>query len=80
MQTPTTKFMAIGKGNMTGPAQLTPREAALAFFTRYPMKRLCSVVEGSIDGPRWLTVPRKHRYWRDVTRKMIDELFPAEAA
>jgi hypothetical protein len=75
-----TKFMAIGKGNVTGPAANTPRDAALAFFDRYPNRRLCSVVEGSIDGPRWLTVPRKHRYWRDITRKQINEMLPADAA
>ena len=75
-----TKFMGIGKGSITGPACNTPREAAQAFFERYPNRRLCSVVEGEDRAPRWLTMPFKHRYWRDITRNQIDTLLPEIAA
>ena len=76
MQTRPTKYMAIGRNNITAPAMDTPRAAALAFFERYPMKRTCSIVEGYTDGMRWISVPLKHKYWRDVTAKQINELLP----
>lgn len=76
MQTNPTQYMAIGRNNITGPAMDTPRAAALAFFERYPMKRTCSIVEGYTDGMRWISVPLKHKYWRDVTAKQINELLP----
>lgn len=75
-----TKFMAIGKGNITGPACDTPRAAAQAFFERYPMKRLCSVTEGEDHAPMWLTKPFKHRYWRNITKAQIDAVLPDIAA
>lgn len=73
---PPTQYMAIGRNNITGPAMDTPREAAQAFFERYPMKRICSVTEGYTDGFRWRSVPTKHKYWRDITPSQVNELLP----
>jgi len=76
-----TKFMAIGKDNMTGPACDTPRAAAQAFFERYPMKRLCSVTEGEDRHPLWLRpIAGKHRVWRNITKAQIDAVLPDIAA
>ena len=71
-----TQFMAIGKGSVTGPSLRTPRDAAHAFFERYPHKRVCSVVEGELVHQTFRSQPRVHKYWRDITRKMVDQLLP----
>lgn len=76
------KYMAIGKNNVTGSIKASPRAAALAFFERYPLKRVCSVVEGEENKTPWLACvpvsPHRHRCWRDVTKAQIDVLFPAD--
>ena len=74
--TPPTKYIAHGRNNITGPAMDTPREAAQAFFERYPMKRICSVTEVYMDGFRWRSVPTKHKYWRDITPSQVNDLLP----
>jgi hypothetical protein len=71
-----TRYMAIGRNNITGPVKDTPREAAQAFFERYPTKRICSVTEGYTDGFRWRSVPTKHKYWRDITPSQVNDLLP----
>jgi hypothetical protein len=70
-----TKFLAIGKGSCVVAAD-TPRDAARAFFERYPMRRLCSVQEGYYRGSTWNSEYRVHRVWRDVSRTHIDTLLP----
>lgn|GEM_PF-5937919 len=52
----------------------TPRQAAKAFFERYPTKRKCTIGEGTFDGPVFQSVLCKDRVWLDVTRNLIPEL------
>ncbi len=75
-----TQFKAFGKGDISGDPCSTPRDAAHAFFKRYPSRRVCSVLEGNMEHGRWRTKPLVHRYWRDVSRTQIDALLPDLAA
>lgn len=58
----------------------TPRDAAIAFFEKYPNKRKCSVIEGETDG-QFFTISYGRASegnwpasWKDVTRKTALEL------
>jgi hypothetical protein len=49
-----TKFRAYAKDAPSTYGE-SPHEAALLFFSRNPKKRKCSVIEGYIDGPAFVT-------------------------
>ena len=58
----------------------TPRAAALAFFTKFPTKRKCDVIEGTYDG-LFFTVSYGRvsegqwpASWKNVTKKTLIEL------
>jgi len=71
-------YKAYGKDLVEGDVQPNPRAAALVFFTRYPLKRVCTIYAGeeTRSGFRAVPVQSHYRYWRDVTRQTIDMLFP----
>jgi hypothetical protein len=51
----------------------TPRAAALKFFEKFPNKRKCSVMEGTVDGVFFTMTfgpaPNWPQSWKDVTAK-----------
>ena len=58
----------------------TPRQAAAQFFTKFPNKRKCSVIEGETDG-HFFTVyygraseGKWPSSWKDVSKKMVNDL------
>ena len=58
----------------------TPRNAALAFFAKYPSKRKCDVIEGTYDG-LFFTITYGRRSegkwpasWKDLTKKTANNL------
>jgi len=71
-------YQAYAKGsNVVGQ---TPREAATRFFEKYPTKRKCNVIEGTVDD-HFFTVTygrSSDNEWpysaRDITKKMIQTL------
>jgi hypothetical protein len=63
------QFMA-ANSSTTGPVCDTPREAAIKFFERYPLKRRCSIAEGYMQAGLFIS-PMSGRRWLDVTRKVI---------
>jgi hypothetical protein len=58
----------------------TPRAAAEKFFTTYPTRRKCNVIEGTVDGPFFtIKYGRKSagewpQSWKDITKKTVDTL------
>lgn len=74
----TVAFQAYAAGcQVTAP---TPRQAALAFFERFPNKRKCNVIEGVTDGPFFVVSygSRSNGHWpksfKDVTKKTAPTL------
>ena len=59
---------------------LTARAAARKFFERFPTRRKCNVIEGTVDGPFFsIRYGRKSagewpQSWRDVTKKTVETL------
>jgi hypothetical protein len=73
-----TVFVAVGKGNLQGPVAHSPRDAARAFFQRYPTKRICHVGEYDQVGAALRFDFEHHRAWSTITPSQIDELLPEE--
>jgi hypothetical protein len=71
-------FQAHAKGTTFTAA--TPRAAAVGFFERYPDRRKCNVIEGTVDGPFFsIRYGRKSagewpQSWSDVTKKTAPTL------
>jgi hypothetical protein len=70
-----TKFQAYAKDcRITGD---TPKDAASKFFSAFPTKRKCNIIEGVLDGP-FFVVAYDSKKWpyskNDVTKKMVNEL------
>ncbi len=71
-------FQAYSKGaTVTEP---TPRAAAVKFFERFPTRRKCNVIEGTVDGIFFsIRYGRKSlgewpQSWKDITKKTASEL------
>ena len=62
-------YMA-ANSSTTGPITSSPRDAAEAFFERYPLKRRCTVAEGYPQGGMFISHMRGRR-WFDITRQNI---------
>ena len=76
-------YQAYGADSSTFTAD-TPRKAALGFFSAFPNKRKCNVIEGETDGI-FFTVRygRKSEgqwpsYYKDVTKKAAADLPDSE--
>jgi hypothetical protein len=70
-------YVAVGRGNARSEWASSPREAAQWFFQRFPLKKVCRVVEYSIEAGGTLSwQPGKHRFWNDVTKQQVDKILP----
>lgn len=54
----------------------SPREAAKQFFSSFPSRRKCNIIEGKVDGHFFVVTygdpwPAS---WKDVTKKTIETL------
>jgi hypothetical protein len=64
----------------SGFTALTPKQAAIKFFTNFPTKRKCDIIEGeSKDGFFTVTFGRASegqwpQQYKEITKKMIDSL------
>ena len=70
----TKAYQAYAKGS-TATAE-TPRKAAEKFFSDFPTKRKCDVIEGEAEGP-FFTVSYGRTWpqsWKGVTKKTSIEL------
>jgi hypothetical protein len=72
-------FQAHAKGATV--VAMTARAAARKFFERFPNRRKCSVIEGTVDGPffsvrygRVNNVGEWPQSWRDVTKAQVETL------
>jgi hypothetical protein len=70
------KYIAVN-GSLQSPICDSPRDAALKFFERYPLRRRCTVAEGTLQGELFISALRGKK-WFDVTRKVIPSLFEVQ--
>ena len=75
---PTRAYQAYAKGDHVTAA--TPRDAAEAFFVKFPQRRKCNILSGTTDGECFTVrygLARNGEWpesWKDVTKKTIGDL------